>query len=233
MRPLKDVLRRNRLLQRISNIFNDNNIIWRADLIEKIYAHDDQWGPFSRMTFAGKNKIGSSWQLILEHKTLPYTEGILIPVYPKVRIPFDDIEAKVIRLNDFFNDHFRDKFIEKIVWDIQIHYSEKFKRLIRDSELLDNSDPHDKKLRFNFLTKPLPKYIWVASLQSQDNVVLHFIFDATGLSGSNIILCIFGFYPELTAKFKEILGWYKRIRSTKFTFIFDHDVSSYLNAIID
>lgn len=233
MRPLADVLRRNRLLKVTSQIFNDKNIIWKADLIEKIYSHDDQWGPFSKMTFSGKHKIRSSWQLVLDHKAIPYTEGLIVPVYPKVRIPYDDIEAKVIRLNDFFNDHFQNKFVGQIVWDIQIYYSERFKRLIRNSELLDHTDPSDRNLQFKFLTKALPKYVWVATLQSEEQNILHFIFDATGLSGSNIILSIFGFFPDLTAKFKKTLRWYRKIKDTEFTFIFDHDVNSYLEAIID
>jgi hypothetical protein len=233
IRPLSEIRRRNRLLKRTSDLFDSNSIVWKADLIEKIYVHDDQWGPFARMIFSGKDKISSSWQLILGSNKISRTEGILISVYPKVRIAYDDIESKVIRLNNIFVAHLKDQIIGDFVWDIQIHYSDHFKASIRESKKLDDKNKEDQRLLFQFLAMSLPRYIWVATLQVEEQSTLHFVYDATGLSGSNIILAVFGYFPKFTSLFKRILQRHQAIRSTKFTFIFDYNINAYIDAIID
>jgi hypothetical protein len=159
MRPLREIKRRNRLLKRTSQSFESESIVWMADLIEKIYVHDDQWGPFARMIFSGKERIRSSWQLIAGYNKISRTEGLLIPVYPKVRIAYDDIESKIIRLNNIFVDHLKEEIKGDFVWDIQIHYSEQFKASIRESKKLDDKNKDDQKLMFKFLAKSLPKYM--------------------------------------------------------------------------
>jgi hypothetical protein len=233
MRPLQLVKRRNSLLSKKSKLFIREGIIWKADLIEKMYVHDDQWGPFSRMIFSGKEKIKTNWELTTENKTLSRTEALVVTVYPKVRIPYDDIESKVIRLNEFFIEHIKDEIIGEFVWDIQLYYSENFKTFIQSSELLDDSDSYDRELQFKLLTKSFPKYIWVATLQIDEQVVLHFIYDATGLSGSNIILTIFGYFPHFTILFKEALEKHQSNKDTLFTYIFDYDIEAYIKAIVE
>jgi len=232
MRPLAVIKRRNDLLKRVSKKFTEDNVIWKADLIEKIYVHDDQWGPFSKMSFTGKQKIRTNWVLSMGGKTVSRTEGLLVSVYPKIRIPYDDIESKVIRLNKIFQDHLKDEIIGEFIWDIQLYLSENFKTFIQQSEFLDDSDPYDRDLQFRLLTSSFPKYIWVATLQLDENKVLHFIYDATGLSGSNIILSVFGYYPKFTTLFKKVLHQYQKISDTRFTFIFDHDIRAYIDAVI-
>ena len=233
MRPLQQVKRRNSLLNQVSTLFISESIIWKADLIEKIYVHDDQWGPFSRMIFSGKKKIKTNWELTTENKALSRTEGLVVTVYPKVRIPYDDIESKVIRLNDFFIEHIKDEIIGEFVWDIQLYYSESFKTFIQGSELFDDSNVYDRELQFKLLTRSFPKYVWVATLQIEEQPALHFIYDATGLSGSNIILTVFGYFPDFTRLFKKSLSMYQDIKDTTFTYIFDYDIKAYIKAIIE
>lgn len=39
-------------------------ISWKADDIEKIYVHDDQWGPFARVEFRDDDKLYTNWSRI-------------------------------------------------------------------------------------------------------------------------------------------------------------------------
>jgi len=185
------------------------------------------------MTFSGKDRINTSWELTGAKYKLSRTEGLLVAVYPKVRVAYDDIESKVIRLNNIFVNHLQDQIKGDFVWDIQIFYSDDFKTIIRTSDKFDSKNSYDKRLLFTLQTKSLPKYIWVATLQIEEQQALHFIYDATGLSGSNIILSIFGYFPRFTRIFKQILERHQNIRNTTFTYIFDYDIRAYIIAIID
>jgi hypothetical protein len=234
MRSLNDVKRRNNLLQRISKLFKPDSIIWNADLVDQLYVHDDQWGPFSKISFQGKQKIKSkNWESILQSKNI-LTEGLVISVYPKVRIPYDDMDSKVIRLNKFFVDHLKKKIVGDFVWDIQLHLSENFKNLeIQTSELFDDQDAYDRSLQFKLLGCSMPKYIWVVTVKIDEQKVLHLVYDATGLSGSNTILKIFGYFPDFTSLFKNTLERYQSITDTAFTYIFDFDTKKYIDSIVE
>jgi hypothetical protein len=126
------------------------------------------------------------------------------------------------------------KIIGKLVWDIQLYLSENFKtKVIQNSGVFDDKEEHDRGLQFKLLGLSLPKYIWVVTLQINEQKVLHFIYDATGLSGSNIILQIFGYFPYFTSLFKNTLLRYNNISDTTFTYIFDHSIEKYINAVVE
>jgi hypothetical protein len=90
----------------------------RAARMQKIYAHDDQVGPFARMEFDGKQievnlgdgrgpapvqTLSTSWRndsgTTTDVRAAPLI--VLVPLYHKIRIPYEDIIQVVIDFHKF------------------------------------------------------------------------------------------------------------------------------------
>lgn len=160
------------------------NISWLSDNIEKFYAHDDQWGPFARIDFLGDVGLNTPWTEYHPAKNPTYTTNIIVPVYPKIRISYEDIESIVLGLDAILTLFFDNKIIADLVWDVKIDFSENFKSRIKDSSL----DPNEK---VTILQKSQPKYLWIADCYIGENRILEFTFDATdvisGMIGQDFI----------------------------------------------
>lgn len=156
-----------------------DGITFLADNIEKIYAHDDQWGPFVKIEFIDDHKIKTPWTDSDPAHTPTLIERIIVPVYPKVRISYEDIEILVLGLDAIFTLFFGSKIIQDLVWDIKIIYSEKLKDEIHTSSL---SDPEKVKL----VTKSMPRFIWLATCYISEFKIFEFSFDATDVSAGMI-----------------------------------------------
>lgn len=171
-------------------------ISWLSDNIEKFYAHDDQWGPFARIEFKDEAELITPWTTFHKENWATYVTNIVVPVYPKIRISYEEIEAIVLGLDRMLSFFFGNQIIADLVWDIKIDFSENVKADIKKSSL-DNSE---KIIR---LAKSLPKYLWVSTCYIGDNKVFEFTFDATnvkyGMIGEDFIC-------YLTSDVKPILS---------------------------
>lgn len=171
------------------------NISWLSDNIEKFYAHDDQWGPFARIEFNGNDSLNTPWTHFHITKNPTYVTNVVVPIYPKIRISYEDIEFIVLGLDTILSIFFDDNIIADLVWDIKINYSEKVKEDIKNSNL-DNSE------KLTCLSKSLPKYIWVASCYIGENKVFDFTFDGTdvssGMLGKGFVCYISDIKPMLS-----------------------------------
>lgn len=147
-------------------------ISWLSDNIEKFYAHDDQWGPFARINFNGDFELVTPWSEFNVSKNPTFVTNIVVPIYPKIRISYEDIEFIVLGLDAILTLFFENKIVGDLVWDIKINYGEVIKGNIKQSNL-------DDKDKIKYLTKSSPKYIWIASCYIGDNKVFDFTFDAT------------------------------------------------------
>jgi hypothetical protein len=167
----------------------DEKITWRAELIKKLYVHDDKFGPFARVDFLNSNEIRTDWTLI--HPTLKptYAQYVIVPVYPKVRISYDDIEDIVHSFDFAVYYPFQDYFKFDLEWDIRVIQSNDYKAEIKSSL----NDETQKKA---FLTDSLPRFIWVATCSVNCAPIFEFVFDATDVS--NNMICI------------EVISYYKR-----------------------
>ncbi|MBN8686143.1 MAG: hypothetical protein J0M10_03960 [Chitinophagales bacterium] len=157
---------------------------WVAENINRFYAHDDQYGPFAKVDFVGE---GLSTQWSKDHKdNLPtWVTKIIVPVFPKVRISYPDIEAMVVGIDKILSVYFDKKIRHDLVWDIQILFSETYKEQIKKSELSEA-----EKLRL--LTESMPKYLWVVTCYISVYKVVQFTFDATDVNNGMIgreLLC--------------------------------------------
>lgn len=186
---------------------NDNfKPIFRCGCIDKLYLHDDQWGPFSRGEFVDDKHIETSWTKYTERGTFSEPLALVIPVFPQIRISFIDIEEHTIGLNQFFTDAIGNELAGVMTWDIQLHFSSEFKDDVRKAGLLDIQDGLQKTVLFKFLKESLPKYIWVSTLYINDHKTMHFIYDATGLRHTSSLLFSLCYYPVVQDKFSELLN---------------------------
>lgn len=173
-----------------------SEISWLSENIDKFYAHDDQWGPFTRIGFVNSIELETPWTMFDGSKRPTYVSNIIVPVYPKIRISYEEIEVIVLGLDTILSLFFAHNTVADLVWDIKINFSEKIKSQIKDSNLED-------KEKLIHLTKSLAKYLWVATCYVGENKVFEFTFDATdvnnGMLGKDFIC-------YLTPDFKPILA---------------------------
>lgn len=155
----------------------NDDITLIADEMEKIYAHDDQWGPFSRVVF-NEDHLSTSWnEFDMYGRFQTHSTELLIPVYPSIKISYEDIFSIVLSIDAILRLAFEDNLVEDFNWDIELAFSNEFKESIRKSSL-----PRKDKLRI--LQTCYPKYIWSSSCYINEVKIFEYIFDATALSTS-------------------------------------------------
>ena len=173
-------------------------ISWLSDNIEKFYAHDDQWGPFARIDFIGGASLNTPWTAFHPDKNQTFVTNIVVPVYPKIRISYEDVEYIVLGIDAILTFFFNDKIVFDLVWDIKIKYSEDVKADIKNSSL-ENSE------KISYLTKSLPKYIWLASCYIGEIKVFDFTFDGTDVSSGMIGKGFICYLPDVKPLLLEFL----------------------------
>ena len=162
-------------------------ISYHSDNIEKFYAHDDQWGPFVRVEWFSDFEINTPWD---RDTRKTYVLQIIVPTFPKIRIPYEDIQIIVEGLDRILTTIFGLKTVFDLVWDIKLDFSENYKKQVADL------DPTIFPNKINHLKKSLPKYVWIATCYIGANPVLKFAFDATGVEKAMLGLDILSFLPQ-------------------------------------
>ncbi len=174
-----------------------DSISWLADNIEKVYAHDDQWGPFARITFNGDVGINTPWSE--ESGIDSYVNNIVVPLYPKIRISYEDIEVIAFGLDSIFKLFFGKATVADLVWDIKLLYSESFKTNLKESSLTTE----EKLAR---ISQHMPKYLWVITCYIGENKIFDFSFDATAVTHAMYakdFICYVT--PDIKSKLNEFL----------------------------
>ncbi len=176
-----------------------DEISWLSDNIEKLYAHDDQWGPFTRIEFMKlDSELETSWTSFHPDKLPTYVTNVVVPLYPKIRISYEDIEVIVLGLDRIMSLFFDGMIKSDLVWEIKIDYSENFKKIVKASPLSDT-----EKLGIN--SRSLPKYLWIASCYTGEHKIFDFTFDATGVSNAMIGIDVLCYIKDFKNVFKEYL----------------------------
>lgn len=134
-----------------------------GDII-RIFIHDDQIGPYSRVKT--KNEEGSflSWENEWI-KNFGYNDitvdGLLIPYYPKIRLNYRDVYETYLQLME--------KHPDKILYLYLTTVQDYKKRLF-------SLDAEDK---IRILKKSMPRFLWVISAIEKKNIIWDQLFDAT------------------------------------------------------
>lgn len=141
----------------------------------KLYIHDDQIGPYSRVT--PRDKDFFSWEnkwLDQEHISEVVVDKLIIPVYPKIRLTFKTIYPLYLRW-------YKRKLDVKIKkeginpnakYELFLTNVKKYKKNLFEQQI-DN-----KKVK---LQKPLPRFLWIIRLECDDIIYYDYIYDATSV----------------------------------------------------
>lgn len=155
-------------------------VSWLASNIDKFYAHDDQWGAFARISFNGDFEINTPWSDISLLKEPSQVLNVIVPIYPKIRISYENIEAIVLGIDRILSFFFESNILSDLVWDIKIDFSENLKKTVKYSAFLSEGE------RSSLVLRSMPKYLWVASCYIGEYKIFDFTFDATDVSNAMI-----------------------------------------------
>ncbi len=169
----------------------------RSSRIDKLYAHDDQIGPFARMTFNATGALDTSWGGQGRVEGRP--ELVLIPLYHKIRIPFEVIHDAILEL-DSIMDWIRKMLnsqLQRPEWDIYLTTVNEYKKDIHSHYRSSLGTRLE-----DCLIESLPKYLWrVIALHGQE-AVMDMVFDATGIAQHNLVLQTLVLNNELAGMFQ-------------------------------
>ena len=169
--------------------------------MDKLYVHDDQVGPFARMTFDGvktafelhgnscsRESISTSWRgadgNIGSIRAL--ANILLIPLYHKIRIPFGVIRDHVHCIDAFIETLRQAQTVllqKRIEWDVYLTTVNQYK-----SEVL-KSETHNGNKQ-TVLTSSLPKFIWLAKAKIDQRPLTDLLFDATDIEQASLLTMI-------------------------------------------
>ena len=176
----------------------------RASRIKKLYVHDDQVGPFSRMVFDGKkvtipstlplappqefNSMKTSWKggdgVIGHTRAIP--EILFVPLYNKIRIDFEYVRNVILEFDALIKQWLQlkklGKLCEDFEWDLYLTEINRLKKEILESKVLGAITKE------TLVLESWPKYIWRCILRKNDRIVLELLFDATDIEGGNFLV---------------------------------------------
>jgi len=168
----------------------------RAARVDKIYAHDDQLGPFARMAFDGiavkhqqdgrtvrSQSLSTTWPSSdgsLKVRALPRI--LLIPLYHKIRIPYADVFQAIIELDGFLKTLSLPgqlRALGTLEWDIHLTTVNDLKTGLQQTSTLRGP------ARLQWLTRSMPRFLWRATGLDRDRAMLDVLFDATDIHTNN------------------------------------------------
>ena len=171
-------------------VLGSRGIPLKAHSIDKIYVHDDQIGPFSRIKLdnpISPINLTTDWdfrcncgcnQLLLVRPRV-----VIVPVYHKIRITYENVSKIVNRFHEWIDS----LFAKNLEWEIYLSTVNDLKK-----SYLHNADV-DSQQRYKIMIHNYPKYIWRAVLYIDNHHALELIFDSTdierGMFLNDIIIC--------------------------------------------
>ena len=176
--------------------FGKNGLLLRATRIDKFYAHDDQVGAFARMTLSPPGQsmhwsnlrggtrntyfMECSWSgrsgEIGSIRAIP--ENLLIPLYPKMRIPFQEALKGVASFDSVIMELQTFGLVQmtgRLEWDIFLTTSAELKDDLLKQPIVSGS--YGREL----LSASMPRFIWRAIGLHNDTPCVELLFDATDI----------------------------------------------------
>lgn len=164
----------------------------RAERIDKLYAHDDQVGPFARMVWVSATPHGpahpsdtkllkTSWPGEVYADIQKHF--VMIPLYHKIRIPYDEIHDAIMSL-DTIIERLRatQSQIPRAEWDIYLTNASDYKAAAR-AEYPALGVPLEETLY-----KSLPRFMWRVTVRADNGVEMDLLFDATGIAQHDLLV---------------------------------------------
>lgn len=179
--------------------FGETPTLLRSSRIDKLYAHDDQVGPFSRLEFDGPCFVIDTGadQLTVDFTMRSSWIGkggkvgsvcfapvtLIVPVYHKIRVAYDLILHCVLKRDEEVRELLAEgepSYVGPVdlQWDVFLTSATDFKKELRDSrELLSD-------VKWTHLERPLPRFLWRATCYLHGARVVDFVYDATDIAQS-------------------------------------------------
>ncbi len=197
----------------------NHELLLVPERIEKIYAHDDQIGPFSRLEFLDEQRrvkidgnlkqracIATSW---LDRNGQPGNlffapETLIVPLYHKIRIPYSAIVERTLAIDEalrFLSGYFELVELKNLEWDIFLSDLTHFRSHIRNEYSNDS-----RSVKLSVLHKPMPRYVWRAVANHNGIRLFEFVFDATGIEQGQLLLGSLYWDHQFGEKMSERLG---------------------------
>ncbi len=173
----------------------------RALRMDKIYAHDDQIGPFARMKFLKDAFLSTSWLTDKGDSLDARASLMLVPLYHKIRIPLQTILESVFPFDNVLElcrSNGWDGLSERLEWDIYLTDNSTLKKELRDSGVL----PQQYKARL--LTCPMPRFLWRATAMANDTLILDLIFDATDIEQGCFLVCAIDYDRKFASSLRDL-----------------------------
>jgi len=133
-------------------------------VIQEIYVHDDQIGPYSPIKSAGDNNSFLEWNCGWEkyyNISKVEVDFLIIPVYPKMRFAFSKIHGLVMEERERFP-----------AFVIDVHFTD-----VQDYKKDFLSMPIKNKI--NLLKKPMPRFLWIVGIYTRNFLAYEEVYDAT------------------------------------------------------
>ncbi|KAB2915554.1 MAG: hypothetical protein F9K23_09845 [Bacteroidetes bacterium] len=214
------------------------SMAFQHNTIKELYAHNDQFGPYESIDFSvSGNKyqkfINAQQEVLLSfqiegknRQSVPIIA--IIPLDKKIRVSYSEVYSSVNGFSYLFDlakdvDRTLNFDFRTFCWDVYLDFSSNFKQQrVQDTSL-------DVQTRKEISFKPMPKFIWVASLRIQNKLILEFIVDSNSITNSFLIFDMFfydisfakrilAFFPSLIDKAvnDNYLGQFRSVRRRKF-----------------
>ncbi|MCU7867441.1 MAG: hypothetical protein KZQ98_02760 [Candidatus Thiodiazotropha sp. (ex Lucinoma borealis)] len=208
---------------------DDKQIQLKAFRMNKIYVHDDQIGPYARMCFDGESvsfhtgksttkRVSLSTEVLLEGDIAPTSRALpailLIPLYHKIRIPFESVYACISGFDEYLRAMPEDiqlDLFNDLEWDIHLTTVNDLKSRFFE---IRSTFTNTSLIRKTLLDR-MPKYIWRATCYDGDTPLLDLLFDATDIEqGDYFLRCVdcsselFAFLTFICANTTNIEGRY-------------------------
>lgn len=196
--------------------YGDTGFLLRAARIDKIYAHDDQVGPFARMAFDGERvwlhdqyseySLSTSWGSSNgdnEYRAVP--DVVLVPLYHKIRIPFERVHDTIVPFDAFIED-LRQSFDQqdasllpqRVEWDIYLTTINDLKQSLRLSDALAS------EYRLQVLLENMPRFLWRATARAGEQIVLDLLFDTTDIEQGSFFMRAIEYHQELSVALRIV-----------------------------
>ena len=160
-----------------------------SDTIDRLYAHDDQMGPFARFSFTSNGLLRTPWPTDDDwgHTRVASLYSLFVPIVAEIRITYEQVYRQVALFEQIFTTTIEAR--EDVVWDIYLDRSTTYKDELRHVQPVGEATLKAILIQF------LPKYVWVARAALQQIPILEMVFDATDLHTGFYCLLINVFAP--------------------------------------
>ncbi len=139
--------------------------------VVELYVHDDGIGPYSRVLPNGDFKHWKNeWN---DHGYEVELEKLLVPIYPKVRLPFCRMYVEYSRIKADLGSHISD-------FDLELYLTSvgEYKRFLIGNSIKDKTE---------ILTKSLPRFLWIVRFIHKNQHIGDQIYDGTSVYVTKLI----------------------------------------------